>query len=363
LVETQRRVIPMTSAYDQQPLPPEEIVPLDDPQSGLRGVIVLHSTKLGPAAGGCRAWRYESDNEASMDAMRLAEGMSYKNALAGLPLGGGKAVINLPRLDFDRAALFRAFGRAIASLGGRYVTAEDVGTSVDDMLTVAQATHHVAGLPARPGAPGGDPSPWTALGVFKAMEVAVARRLEADLSDLTVGVQGLGNVGFALCELLHQAGARLIVAEPRSAVAARAAMLFGAEIMSSPALLRAEMDVLAPCALGAELNSQTVGAIRAKIVCGAANNQLATAAQGLALADCDILYAPDYLVNAGGIINVAAEYLGWSEADVHQRVAQIGVRLTEVLDLADRENMAPHQAADMLARSIISNKRHAALAS
>lgn len=352
----------MTFDRTAQSSPPEEIVRLDDPKSGLRGVIVLHSTRLGPAAGGCRFRPYVSEREASLDALRLAEGMSCKNALAGLPLGGGKAVICEPVGGYDRAALFHAFGRAVASLNGRYVTAEDVGTSVEDMVEVATRTRHVAGLPARPGAPGGDPSPWTALGVFRAMEVAVKRRLGAELRDLTVAVQGLGHVGYALCGLLHAAGARLIVAEPRSEVAARAAMVFDAEIMSSRALLEARAEVFAPCALGAVLDKAVVAGLHAKIVCGAANNQLATPRQGMELAERGILYAPDYLVNAGGIINVAAEYCGWRAEDAQARVELIGTRLSEVLDLAEREGMAPHEAADALARSIIAGKRFAALA-
>lgn len=342
---------------DPQPVPPEEVVRLYDPESGLRGMIVLHSTRLGPAAGGCRLWRYESDGEAANDALRLAEGMSYKNALAGLPLGGGKAVIRLPDGAFDRVALFRAFGRHVAALEGRYVTAEDVGTSVDDMLNVGKHTRHVAGRPAKPGLPGGDPSPWTALGVFRAMEVAVARRLGVDLSDISVGVQGLGNVGFALCKLLHDAGARLVIAEPRSDVAANAAARFDADLVSSAALFTADVDVLAPCALGAVLTDQTVQTMRAKVVCGAANNQLATAAQGEDLASRGILYAPDYLVNAGGIINVAAEYLGWSDVEARERVERIGLRLTQVLDLADETKTPPHAAADALALSIITGRQ------
>lgn len=343
--------------------PPEEVVRLDDPQAGLSGVIVIHSTRLGPAAGGCRFLDYPSDAAALADALRLAEGMSYKNALAGLPLGGGKAVLRRPPGDFDRAALFRAFGRAVASLGGRYVTAEDIGTRVDDMERVAESAAHVAGLPARPGIPGGDPSPWTALGVLKAMEVAVWRKLGTGLADVRVAVQGLGQVGFALCELLHRSGAELVVAEPRSAVAARAANLFGAEVMSSRALLEARVDVFAPCALGAILDAQSVRRLRAKVVCGAANNQLAAPAEGVALVERGILYAPDYLVNAGGIINVAAEHLGWEAEAARTRVERIGDRLSEVLDFADANHMAPHAAADSLARAIIAGEaRHPALA-
>ena len=220
----------MRLRHDSHSLPPEEVVPFRDAESGASGVIVLHSTALGPAAGGCRFWRYASDQDAVVDALRLAEGMALKNALADLPFGGGKAVLRSPERPHDRAALFRAFGRVVRDLKGRYVTAEDVGTGVADMEVVAGETRHVAGLPPRDGRPGGDPSPWTALGVVQAMRVAVRHRLDADLSDVTVAVQGLGHVGFALCELLHGMGAKLIVAEPRSEVAARAADRFGAMV-------------------------------------------------------------------------------------------------------------------------------------
>ncbi|WP_422056626.1 Glu/Leu/Phe/Val family dehydrogenase [Sphingomonas sp.] len=335
------------------PVPPEELFRLDDPQTGLSGVIVIHSTALGPAAGGCRFHCYPGDADAVADALRLAEGMSRKNALAGLPLGGGKAVVRVPDGPFDRVALFRAFGRAVAALGGRYVTAEDVGTRVADMQSVADVTRHVAGLPAMAGAVGGDPSPWTALGVLRAMEVAVARHLDATLSDVTVAVQGLGHVGFALCELLHAAGARLIVAEPRAEVAAEAARRFGATVVGSTDLVAAEADVFAPCALGGVLDAKAVQRLRATVVCGAANNQLATPAQGDALLARGILYAPDYVVNAGGIINVAAEYLGWDPEEARSRVEATGERLAAVLDHAAAERMAPHRAADQLARIAI----------
>ncbi|SEM92866.1 leucine dehydrogenase [Sphingomonas gellani] len=333
--------------YDAGPVPPEDVVPFRDPDTGIAGTIVLHSTALGPAAGGCRLWRYASDEHATADALRLAEGMTLKNALAGLPLGGGKAVLRDPGVPFDRAALFRAFGRAVEALRGRYVTAEDVGTGVEDMVRVAETSRHVAGLPPRAGRPGGNPSGWTALGVATAMRVAVRRRLGAELSDVTVAVQGLGHVGFALCELLHAAGAKLIVAEPRSDVAARAAVRFGAQLMSSQALLAAKADVLAPCALGGVLDFVRVAQLQVKLVCGAANNQLFSERQAEQLADRGILYAPDFLVNAGGIINVAAEYLGWDAAEVRRRVEDIGARLDDTLYRADRAGVLPHQAARM----------------
>jgi leucine dehydrogenase len=336
-------------------LPPQQLVTLNDPASGLEGLIVIHSTKLGPAVGGCRLWQYGSSAEAANDALRLAEGMTYKNALAGLPLGGGKAVIRRAE-EFSREALFRAFGRAIERLDGAYVTAEDVGTCVADMEVVARETQHVAGLSARPGEAGGDPSPWTALGVFRAMEVAVRRRFRTSISDMTVAVQGLGHVGFALCELLHDAGAKLIVAEPRSDVAARAAVLFNAEVMGVGTIIGARADVFAPCALGGIINEAAISRLRAKVVCGAANNQLASPAQGDQLAGRGILYAPDYVANAGGIINVAAEHLGWSAETARDQVNKIGIRMGEILDLAHAGAIAPSRAADKLAGSIVASK-------
>lgn len=334
-------------------MPPEAVVRLDDPQSGLRGFIVLHSTALGPAAGGCRLWRYADDVTASKDALRLAAGMTMKNALAGLPMGGGKAVLMLPDAPFSRPRLFAAFGRAVEALGGRYVTAEDVGTDVDDMALIAHQTTHVAGRPRRGDHPGGDPSPWTARGVFGAMELAVQRKLGRSLADVTVAVQGVGHVGMALCELLHAAGARLIIAEARSDLAARAALRFGAELASSRAITAVPADVFAPCAMGGVLTVASVAALQAKIICGAANNQLSVPEIGDMLADRGILYAPDYVVNAGGIVNVAAEYFGWPQHDVASRVDGIVTRLGEVLDLADATGVSPMAAASLLAQRIL----------
>lgn len=337
--------------------PPSEIHRLDDPDAGLEGVIVLHSTRLGPAAGGCRLWSYTDMAEATSDALRLAEGMTWKNALAGLPLGGGKAVIRRPAAEFDRARLFAAFGRAVEALQGRYVTAEDVGTTPTDMAFVAGSTRHVAGLERQSGRAGGDPSPYTARGVFEAMQVAVERRLGRPIGDVTVAVQGLGNVGYALCRLLHAAGARLIVAEPRSELAARAAVEFGAEVAGTRSIIEARADVFAPCALGAVLDAQSVPRLKARVVCGAANNQLATPEDGARLAQAGVLYAPDYVVNSGGIINVAAEYFGWGVAEVERRVDLIGETLAQVIDHADRVALSPHAAAEALAREIASAPR------
>lgn len=343
----------MVDILNNTAVPPESVHILQDPGSGLDGVIVLHSTRRGPAAGGCRLWRYADRAQLVGDAVRLAEAMTYKNALADLPLGGGKAVLNLPAGHFDRRKLFAAFGRAVARLDGAYVTAEDVGTTVADMEWVRGETRHVAGLVPHGSGPGGDPSPWTARGVFLAMQEAARRRLGSDLKGVTVAVQGLGNVGSVLCGLLHEAGARLILAEPRPGIAARVACRFGAEIMSRDAILDARCDIFAPCALGGVLDRGTVARLRARVVCGGANNVLATPEDGDRLADRGVLYAPDYVVNAAGIINVAAQYLGWSTEAARLRIEATGQRLSEVLDHANRLGLAPHRAADALALSRI----------
>ncbi|MCW3838095.1 Glu/Leu/Phe/Val dehydrogenase [Sphingomonas canadensis] len=335
------------------PSAPERIVRLEDAATGLSGAIVIDSTRLGPAAGGCRLWHYADGAAVLADAQRLARGMSYKNALAGLPLGGGKAVISRPRGSFDRAALFAAFGRAVRALDGAYVTAEDVGTGVEDMTHVATMTRHVAGLTQVPGRAGGDPSPWTARGVFSAMRVAAERGLGRPLEDMVVAVQGLGHVGFALCALLDAAGAQLIVADPNAEAAARAAEMFGAAVVDPAAILDADADIFAPCALGGAIGDAALDRLKARVVCGAANNQLATAAHGDRLMERGILYAPDYVANAGGIINVAAEYLGWPLAQVAERVDAIGARLGEVFDRAAEEGIAPGRAADRLAAALI----------
>jgi len=334
----------------------EHIHHFEDPVSGARGVIVVDSTVRGPAMGGCRLWRYASDADMLLDATRLARGMSYKNAVAGLALGGGKAAINMPDGAFDRASLFRAFGRAVEELGGSYLAAEDVGTSVADMQIVRSATPHVFGLPAGDGLAGGDPSPWTALGTFVAMQVAAEWRGRG-LGDMTVIVQGLGNVGRALCELLSAEGANLVVADIDPAREGEVADRFGAWVASAEEIHAAPGDIYAPCALGATLNAKTIPAIQASIVCGAANNQLARPEDREALAARGILYAPDYVVNAGGIINVAAEYLGEGPDLVRARVQAIGPKLRNILQTARDQNVTPAQAADQLAASLLTDVR------
>lgn len=340
--------------------PPVECVRLRDPESGLDGVIAIHSTALGPGAGGCRFWTYPDMDAALADAVRLAEGMSYKNALAGLPLGGAKAVLRRPAGDFDRGALFRAFGRAVEELGGRYVTAEDVGTSVADMQEVAAMSRHVAGLPHSEGRAGGDPSPWTARGVFESMQAAAAFALGRELSGLTVAVQGTGNVGADLCRRLADAGARLIIADPSPDRRDRLAHILDARVVHVDDIAGVDADIFAPCALGGALDQDSVGRLKAKLVCGAANNQLAGPEIAALLLDRGITYAPDYVVNAGGIINVSAEYLGEDADDVSARVAEIAPRVTAILERAGREKRSPAAVADEMAEAVIADAQRVA---
>lgn len=323
---------------------------LRDEDAGLDGVIALHSEVLGPGAGGCRFWHYPSAKEMTMDAGRLARGMTYKNALAELPLGGGKAVLRVPDGQFDRAKLFRAFGREVQKLRGRYLTAEDVGTSVADMESIALETVHVAGLSQAAGKPGGDPSPWTARGVMVAMDHLARNHLGRPLSECTVAIQGVGNVGGALARLLHAEGATLVLADTNSERVAKIANETGAAVTAVSEFCAVDADILAPCALGGVFNAVTSAKVRAKIICGAANNQLASEEDGLRLADRGILYAPDCVVNAGGIINVAAEHLGWSIDEVVRRVDGTAERLARVLARAQQQGEAPSRAADNLAR-------------
>ena len=340
--------------------PPVECVHLYDAEAQLDGVIAIHSTALGPGAGGCRLWSYADADAALADAVRLAEGMSYKNALAGLPLGGAKAVLRRPAGAFDRAALFRAFGRAVEELGGRYVTAEDVGTSVADMQEVASMSRHVAGLPHDEGRAGGDPSPWTARGVFEAMQAAAAFALGRDLSGLTVAVQGTGNVGADLCRRLADAGARLVIADPNPDRRDRLAHILDARVVHVDDIAGVEADIFAPCALGGALDQDSVGRLKAKLVCGAANNQLASPEIAAVLVDRGITYVPDYVANAGGIINVSAEYLGEDEADVAVRVSAIAPRVVALLERAAREKRSPAVVADEMAEDVIAGARRAA---
>lgn len=337
----------------------EQVSFFHDAATGLRAIVAMHSTALGPAAGGCRMWAYPDDQAALDDALRLSRGMSYKNAMADLPLGGGKAVIIGDARRDKSDALMEAFGRAVDSLGGCYVTAEDVGITVADMTAAARKTRHISGLAKTDSAAGGDPSPKTARGVFIGLKAAVKAKLgRDDLDGVRVAVQGLGGVGFNLCRDLHSAGATLVVADIHDDRTARAADEFGTEVLGADHILFADVDVLAPCALGAVLNAQSIPRIRAHVVAGGANNQLATDVDGARLMERGILYAPDYVINAGGIINVSAEYLGnRSEAQVDADILRIGDRLSEIFARAAREETPPNVIADAMAEEKITAAR------
>ena len=330
-----------------------------DAATSLRAIIAIHSTALGAAAGGCRMWPYATTAEAVSDVLRLSRGMSYKNALAGLSFGGGKAVIIGEARKAKTPELFEAFGRFVDSLGGRYVTAEDVGTTMADMASVARVTRHVAGLGRAPGEAGGDPGPKTALGVCLGIKAAVRFRLgRPDLKDLTVAIQGVGGVGYHLCGLLAAEGAQLRVADVRPAVVQRVCEEFRAAAVPVEDVLAEDVDVLAPCALGAVLNAQSIPRLRARIIAGAANNQLAQGQDGLSLQASGIVYAPDYVINAGGIISVSREYHGGAtEEQVIADIQGIPARLTEIFERARRENRTTNAVADQMARELLARHR------
>lgn len=319
-----------------------------DADSGLTAVIAVHSTVAGPACGGTRMWAYATHEEAVIDALRLSRGMTYKNIMAGLPLGGGKSVI-IGNARTDKSdALLRAFGRKVEALGGRYIAAEDVGTSPADMALVGQETRHVAGLTG--GA--GDPSPFTAFGVYHGIK-ATAQELTgtADLKGLKIAVQGLGHVGQYLCQHLAAEGAQLIVADLDSDKVAEQIRLHGATAVDAGAIHAADCDIYAPCALGATVNARSIPEIRAKAIAGAANNQLSVPEMAAELARRGILYAPDYVINAGGIISVSAEVTGtFDHAAIMARSAAIGDTVSSIFARAKATGATTADVADMLAQ-------------
>lgn len=328
---------------------------ITDKATGLKAIIAIHSTVLGPAAGGCRRWMYPTNTDALTDALRLSRGMTYKNAVAELPFGGGKAVILGSNAAPKSPEQFRAFGRAVESLGGRYITAEDVGVSVNDMREVQKETKYVSGLPQDVGDAGGDPSPWTAVGVFLGIQAAIKSRLNLDSCEgLTVAVQGVGHVGGHLCRLLHEAGAKLLVADVNRDNLKAIGNALPVKVIAPSEILYAEADVIAPCALGNVLSSATIPRIKANVIAGAANNQLSTEADGARLMDRDILYAPDYVINAGGIISVSHEYFGKSSQDqVRNDVAKIPRRLDKIFSDSIKTGRPTNELADELARRLI----------
>jgi len=329
----------------------EGIYTFSDEATGLKAIIAVHNTNRGPGCGGTRFWQYENDEAAMTDALRLSKGMSYKNAMAGLSLGGGKAVIMKPAGDFDRKALFESYGRAVEKAAGQYITAEDVGVSTADMTTIKTQTDYVAGLDE--GASGsGDPSPVTAEGVFRGINVAVKHKLKQDdVKGLRVAVQGLGHVGYTLCKLLSDAGAALVVADINEAVLSRAEAEFGARVVSTGAIHAQDVDVYAPCALGGAINARSLPQIKASIIGGAANNQLATEDMGDALRDRGMLYCPDYVINGGGIINVASEVSGtYDRAWVAGKLIELEATLSEIFCRADVMGWSTSDVADTMAR-------------
>jgi len=326
-----------------------------DRESGLKAVIALHSTALGPAAGGARVWQYASDSHAITDALRLSRGMSFKNAMAGLTLGGGKGVIVAQPGHPITTAQLEAFGRAVESLDGRYVTAEDVGMSEASMKVIASQTRHVSGLPVASGAAGGDPGPYTALGIYLGVKAAAARGLGAgDMRGVRVAIQGVGSVGGGLARLLAADGAVLTLADVDEGRAQALAGELGATVVAAEAILGVEADIVSPNALGAILTEGSIAALKAKIVAGGANNQLATQSDGRRIHERGILYAPDYVINAGGIINVGLEYLGHGdETEVKARIAHIPARLTQVWDESDASGDPASDVADRIAQRLI----------
>lgn len=327
----------------------ETVAFFDDKHTGLKAIIAIHSTALGPACGGARMYPYADGDAALTDVLRLSRGMSYKSAIANLPLGGGKAVIlGDPAKDKSEARLL-AYADAVNSLGGRYITAMDVGMGPADMPVIARATKHVAGYD-QPGKTGGNSGPLTALGVFVGLKVAVKHRLGVDTTrDLTVAVQGLGKVGMDLAKRLHAEGAKLIVADVNPAAVLRAVDELGAKSVSVDEIVTAECDVLSPNALGAVFTEQSIAKLHARVVAGAANNQLARDEDGAALKARSILYAPDYVINGGGIICVAGQIFNWDDKEIERRVLAIGETLGQIFRRAEAEGKPTNAIADRMA--------------
>ena len=329
----------------------EGVYSFSEARSGLQCFIAVHNTTLGPASGGTRFWSYVDDAAALTDVLRLSKAMSYKNAMADIPLGGGKGVILKPEGDFDREALFAAYGRAVEKVGGHYITAEDVGVSPADMKTIKTQTDYVAGLDDGKAA-SGDPSPHTADGIFRGLEVAVKHKLGVEgVGGLIVAVQGLGSVGYDLARRLKKHGAQLIVADINQAATQKAADELKAKVVSVDEIHAQEADIFAPCALGGAINAQTIDEIQAYIVGGAANNQLKTPEMGMDLLKRDILYCPDYVLNAGGIINVAAEVSGTYDYKwVDGKLENLRGTLSKVFEAADTAKRPTNEIADEMAR-------------
>jgi len=341
----------------------ETVAFFDHKPSGLKTIIALHSTALGPACGGTRVYPYPTSDAALTDVLRLSRGMSYKNAIADLPLGGGKAVfIGDPATDKTEARLL-AYADAVNALGGRYITAMDVGMTQRDMPVIARGTKYVAGYD-QPGKSGGDSGPMTALGVFLGLKAAVKHRLGVDSTKgLTVAIQGVGKVGMKVARQLHAEGARLLVSDVQRELLDQAVAEFDAKVVDGREIAAVECDVFSPNALGAVLNKGSIPRLHARVVAGAANNQLARDSDGAALRARGILYAPDYVINGGGVICVAGQIFDWGNAEIERRTRAIADRLTQIFHRADQENAPTNVIADRMAEERMAHAaqtRHAA---
>ncbi|MDA8194297.1 MAG: leucine dehydrogenase [Thermaerobacter sp.] len=326
----------------------EELVFWYDKTTGLKAIVGIHDTTLGPALGGCRMWHYQSEDEAITDVLRLSRGMSYKNAAMGLDLGGGKSVLWADSRHDKSEALLRSFGRLVQSLGGRYITAEDVGTNADDMAIVSRETKFVGGLKETSG----DPSPATALGVLVGMKAAAALVWGTPaLAGKRVAIQGMGHVGSILAGMLKDDGARLVVTDIEAEEGQAKAQSLGADWVDADAIYGVEADIFAPCALGAVLNDETIPQLKCRVVAGSANNQLKEARHGDELVRRNIVYVPDYVINGGGVVNVADEFHrdGYHQERATARVRQIGRQVTEILERSQRERVSSQESADHVA--------------
>jgi leucine dehydrogenase len=324
----------------------EQVVFCNEPAAGYRGIIAIHNTTLGPSLGGTRFWNYSSEEEALTDVLRLSRGMTYKAAVAGLNLGGGKAVIIGDPKTARREMIFRAHGRFVESLGGRYYTAEDVGTSVEDMDYVKMETEYVTGVAAGSG----DPSPVTAYGTYRGIKACAKERYDSDsLNGLTVAVQGVGHVGYYLCELLADEGAELIVTDIDQERVRRVVNEFGATAVAPGDIYGVKAEVFAPCALGAVVNDETLAQMQFDIIAGAANNQLGEERHGDVLHKRDVLYAPDYVINAGGLINVYGELNDWTAEQAQRKAGEIYDTLCQIFQLAKEHGIPTYEAADRVA--------------
>jgi len=333
----------------------EQLVFCHEPSIGYRGLIAIHNTALGPALGGTRYWQYATEQEAVTDALRLARGMTYKAAVAGLNLGGGKSVILADPKVTDREAIFRAHGRFVESLKGRYITAEDVGTSPVDMDYIYLETRHVVGLQGKSG----DPSPVTAMGVYQGVKASAGEKLGSeDLTGRTIAVQGCGHVGYYLCKYLTEENAKLVVTDIAKDKVDRVVDEFRARPVRPDEIYGVQADIFAPCALGAVVNDATLPQLKVKVIAGGANNVLAEPRHGDELEKRGILYAPDYVINAGGLINVNSELMGWSSERALRKAAEIHDTMQRVFDLARSERLPTYVAADRLAEQRIAAAMH-----